>query len=126
MSKKRSGFEDKVLRNYPGIDLFYETHQIPYQLAYVPDLSLPKKAGGIMHIELKGYLRPEDRTKMRRARKAHPNLDLRILFQRNEWLTTKHKMRYLDWAEKNKLKAHVSPSGQLPSDWLDEVDLYRG
>ena len=72
--------------------------RIPYILAryYVPDFVLYTPLGKV-YIELKGYLRPEHKSKMVAVKKMHPEKDIRILFY------TPNK-KYDKWAVKNGFK----------------------
>lgn len=71
-----------------------------------------------MYIETKGYFRPEDRKKLLSVVKNNPNIDLRILFQQDNYLTKAKTSRYSDWAEKKGFKWAV---GSIPDEWLEEI-----
>jgi len=112
MKKKlKNQFEKKIynaLRRAKS-NFQYESERIPYLLArhYIPDFVVITSLGKI-YIECKGYLRPEDKSKMVAVKKLHPEMDLRILFySRNK--------KYIKWAEKNGLKYAI---GTIPKEWL--------
>lgn len=124
----RSGFEDKVLAvlRDEGIPFQYESMKLTYVLPsrkYTPDIILEN---GII-IELKGYFRSSDRTKMRHVVKQYPLLDIRIVFQRaGEPITKKSKTSYGEWCTKNGIKW---AEGSIPRSWIDEVtdsDIQKG
>lgn len=79
---------------------------------YCPDFQLPN---GIF-IEAKGKLDQETRSKMIAVKKAHPDLDIRIVFMKGEnKLSRGSKMSYLQWAAKNGFPA---ADGEIPDEWL--------
>jgi len=80
---------------------------------YVPDFILPN---GI-YIEVKGYLRSEDRKKMILVKKQHPDIDLRLIFQRaSNRIYKKSKTTYADWARKHGFI--YADNGRVPREWL--------
>jgi len=89
--------------------------QLPYILSkvYHPDFILPN---GII-VEAKGLFRPEDRTKMKAVKAAHPNLDIRFLFMdASKKLNKRAKMTYAGWAEANGFPWADGTS--IPKEWL--------
>jgi hypothetical protein len=92
----------------------YEKEKLPYTLQYVPDFVLLFPDGRKVFLEVKGYLRPTDRTKMRAVRRANPDVDIRIVFDKDNKIPGS-KMRYSDWAAKNGFPCCF---GQIPKDWL--------
>lgn len=120
----RNAFEklaEKILSKYKKdkiIPLFeYETEEIEYTLTknYVPDFIVTKQNGSKVYIEMKGYLRPEDRTKMIAVKKQHPELDIRIVFERNHPVTKGSKSKYTDWATRNGFPCAMN---KIPQEWL--------
>lgn len=91
----------------------YESDKIPYtiQRNYIPDFKI-----GSIYIEAKGRFTSADRTKMKLVKEQNPHLDIRLWFQRDNWLTSKKKSRYSDWARKNGFKYHVGDT--LPKKWF--------
>jgi hypothetical protein len=112
----RSGFEKfvKKLLNKHKVKFKYEPFTLPYVVEknYKPDFVL---SNGIL-IETKGNFPSSDRTKMLKVKEQHPDLDIRLWFQRDNWVTKKHNMRYSEWAEKNGFKYHVGET--LPKEWF--------
>jgi predicted nuclease of restriction endonuclease-like RecB superfamily len=110
----KNDFEKKIYNQLKRakVPFVYETEKIPYILArhYIPDfvISLPS---GKIYIETKGYLRPEDKSKLIAVKKIHPNMDLRIIFY------SKNK-KNIKWAEKIGIKYAI---GLIPKEWLKTI-----
>lgn len=129
----RSGFEKTIaqqLQHY-GISFEYETEQLEYfkkqssthcntcgssdvwkRHWYSPDFIIKGKTK--FYVEVKGRFTSRDRTKMRAVKHAHPDLDIRLLFQENQIIKGKKAERYSDWAERNGFKYAV---GKYPEEW---------
>lgn len=109
------GFYNYLKRNVDQIE--YETCTLPYVLPkkYVPDFVVTTKSGRKFFIEVKGYLRPEDRTKMIAVKHVNPDTDIRLLFAANNKLRKGSKTTYMDWARKHGFEAAV---GKIPKQWL--------
>ncbi len=125
MSKKvptKNNLEQEVLRVLNShraefkYKLEYEPDEIPYVLkkVYIPDFKLTFKDGRVIYVEAKGYLRPEDKSKILSAREQNPELDIRIIFQRDNRFP-RSKTRYSDWAKKHDL---IFAVGEIPTSWL--------
>jgi len=115
---RKSGFENRIgkLLKKNGITLF-TVDKIDYNIPkrYTPDFKV-----GDMYIETKGYFRPSDRTKMRHVKLCNPELDIRLWFQKDEWLDPKTKAtRYSEWAEKYGFPFHVGE--KFPEHWFEEM-----
>lgn len=134
--KFRSGFEEEItdVLDKRRVPYKYEERKLPYTLTknYIPDIELPN---GIL-VELKGEFDLDDRAKMKAVKEQYPDLDIRIVFQQNNFL---HKMSkeskkkrldkatkggkirkretYKDWAEKHGYKCAV---GTIPMEWIYE------
>ena len=115
----RSQLEAKVasyldLNNAPFL---YECSKYPYvtRSKYTPDFFL--KNGVI--IEAKGWFPPKDRRKLLAVKEQHPELDLRLIFQRNQLLTKKSKTTYGEWATKHGFPWCVYPD--IPQSWLENI-----
>lgn len=132
--KYRSKLEERVCNNLRNrrIVFSYEPYQIHYttevrpaycdkcghnvilkKRTYTPDVVL---SNGIV-IEIKGKFTGEMRTKMLAVRRCNPELDIRMLFQADNWLTRKKVQRYSDWCKKNGFIYHVGE--QIPSEWVE-------
>lgn len=117
----RSGFEKTVALNLESraVDFKYEEHSLPYEVpasthVYTPDFLLPS---GIF-VEAKGKFDTAARKKMEQVIKQHPELDIRMLFMRDNFIQKTSKTRYSTWCEKRGIKYHVSANGEVPDDWL--------
>lgn len=121
MSQKlnfRSGFEKTIYANNPDLEYEPESPRVGYTIPYryIPDFRLPN---GIL-VEAKGYLRPRDRTKMRKVKEQNPDLDIRFLFQRANTKLTKSKNSemYWQWAERLGFEWHEGT--KIPEEWYCE------
>jgi hypothetical protein len=115
----RSGYEVRVTNNLKKekVKFKYEPEKLPYILYknYIPDLKLEN---GI-YVEMKGRFTSADRTKMLAVKKAHKNLDIRMLFQYNNYLRKGSKTRYSDWCDKN---GFTYAFGEvIPLEWIRNV-----
>lgn len=117
----RSGFEKRVATflDAKSVSYEYETVKLPYvepatNRSYRPDFILEN---GI-HIECKGRFTPDDRRKMALIKEQHPDLDIRLLFMRNNTLSKVSKTTYTDWCEARGFPCHVSEDGSIPPKWL--------
>jgi hypothetical protein len=108
MAGYRSALEGRVadLLEHHRVNYEYETVQLPYVLEckYKPDFILPN---GI-YLEVKGYLDADDKRKMVAVKKAHPELDIRFVFQGPFKLIPRTKMTHAQWAEHSTVMAKVS------------------
>ena len=99
-----------------NIKLEYETEQLSYVLVkkYIPDIVIKRTNGTTCYVEVKGYLRPEDRRKMIAVKQFDPSLDIRFLFAQDNKIRKNSQTRYSDWAKK-----HGFPYafGSIPKEW---------
>lgn len=115
----RSNYESTLKKNLEksGVEFSYEALRIPYETKhyYKPDFVL---ANGII-VEAKGLFLPEDRSKHLAIKKQHPELDIRFVFMRDQWIDKKTKAnKYSDWCKKNGFQYHIGQS--IPKEWLEE------
>lgn len=116
MPKFRSTLESRVadLLQHHRVDYEYESVHLPYILEckYKPDFILPN---GI-YLEVKGWLDPDDKRKMVAVKKAHPDLDIRFVFQSPFKRIPNTKMTHAQWAEKHGFSwCHYQ---DIPPSWL--------
>jgi hypothetical protein len=111
----RNKFEEAVAKQLKRRrkDFSYESLRIPYVLFrnYIPDFIIRLDGGSRqLFIECKGYLRVEDKAKLRAVRKQHPDKDIRLLFD-----SERNFNRNTKWCTK-----HGFPHawGIIPEDWL--------
>lgn len=79
---------------------------------YTPDFFLPN---GII-VETKGRWTSEDRKKMVAMVEQYPELDIRMLFRADNWLTKKHRDSYSTWCDKKGIPYAVGKT--IPEEWL--------
>lgn len=120
--KLRSGFEKKVKDGLErrGVSYEYESTNVPYVVPeskhrYVPDFKLPN---GVF-VEAKGKFDAAARKKMSLVIEQNPDVDIRMLFMRDNKLTKSSKTKYSDWCEKRGIAYHVSAAGEIPTEWLE-------
>ena len=114
--KYRSQLEGRVA-NYlekENVPFLYEAQSYEYTLTsrYTPDIFLPN---GVI-LEVKGFFAPKDRRKMLAIKAQHPELDIRMVFQRNNTLTRTSKTTYGMWCDKHDIPWCIYP--HLPACWL--------
>lgn len=120
----RNNFEKEVykgLLSFKGpnkLKIAYETEALEYSVPgkYIPDFIVEFKDGRKLYIESKGYFRYVDQVKMLAVKQAHPDLDIRMLFMRDQKLSRTSKMRYSDWCVKHKIPFAI---GEIPAEWFD-------
>lgn len=119
----RSGFERSIKANLNRKKLRFEYEPFPiaytFIAQYLPDFVFDKKDGTKMFVEAKGYLKPSDRRKMKAVKDSNPTLDIRFLFQQDNFMTKSKKTKYSDWAFKNGFKFHIGDN--LPKEWIKEI-----
>jgi Phage endonuclease I len=119
--KYRSGFEKKAAKSLEeaGIKYEYETRTVNYVIPasnhrYVPDFLLTPN--GIL-VEAKGKFDRASRQKMALVIEQNPDLDIRILFMRDNTISKSSKTKYSDWCKKKNIKFHISAIGEIPREW---------
>jgi hypothetical protein len=98
-----------------GVHHSYESMKLNYtkECKYTPDFVLDN---GII-LEVKGYWIASDRTKHLRVREAHPDLDIRFVFQRaTNTLNKTSKTTYADWCDKH---GFLWCQGDIPKEWMN-------
>ena len=122
---KRSKLEDRINDEIQtnalrfGYTYEYEIGRLHYVLRkyYIPDFILTLPNGRKIYIEVKGYLRPTDRTKMVAVKKGNPDLDIRFLFDKDNKMSKNSKTTYSTWATKNGFPYAI---GSIPKEWYQE------
>lgn len=97
----------------------YETETLSYTIRknYVPDFICRTRSGKAIYIETKGYFTAEDRTKMRAVKDTHPDLDIRMVFDKNNKVSSRGKMKYSEWCERWGFKYAIKT---VPKEWYSE------
>ncbi len=121
LPKLKSGFEKKGAKFFKdkGIEAKYESVKIAYTVPskkknYIPDFVLPN---GLI-VEFKGKFDRVAREKMALVVAQNPELDIRMLFMRDNYIAKTSKTRYSDWCKKNGIKYAVSENGEVPEEWI--------
>jgi hypothetical protein len=122
--KLKSRLERDVAARLPKGTL-YESEALKYVLykTYTPDFVFTRKDGTKLYIEVKGYLRPEDRTKMIAVKALNPDLDIRFFFPVDNKLRKGSKSRYSDWCQKHGFPYAI---GRIPKNWFSRVHVEEG
>lgn len=118
-----------------GVEWYYERDYIDYQQSangvcldcdsvdirinrtYNPDFVLPRIDGGITYLEDKGKFDMDQRRKMLAVKKS-TEIDVRMVFERDNWLTKKHATRYSDWCRQKGYQCCVE---EIPPEWLKGI-----
>lgn len=104
-----------------GVAWAYESRKLAFTVhrTYTPDIVLVGANGSEMLIEVKGLFTGADRSKLLHVKKAHPDVDLRLVFQRSEQkLSRRSRTSYGGWCVN-----HGFPwaEGRVPELWLEEL-----
>jgi hypothetical protein len=102
-----------------GIKLEYEPIRLPYVIEhnYTPDWRIP---GTNIIIEAKGYFTTEERAKMLAVKEAHPDLDIRLIFQDGgKRLSKTSNTTYGMWATKH---GFTWAQGPIPFQWVAQLE----
>lgn len=121
VNRYRSRFEKTIaaLFNKFKVKFRYEPFSLKYTIEakYTPDFVIKSKTGDVL-IETKGYFKPSDRRKMIAVKECNPDLDIRLWFMRDTYLSNKtKKTKYSDWATKHSFPYHVGET--FPYHWFD-------
>lgn len=118
--KVRSALEARVLQDLQsrGVSFNYEATKLPYwvERTYMPDVDLDLLSK-VCHLEIKGWFKPEDRSKLLAVRRAHPEIDIRLIFA-NAYAPIRRGSRttYADWCEKHGFP--WATKGKVPEKWM--------
>lgn len=109
----RSTFEYQINQTMPkrrGVRVTYEENTIQYNIphSYIPDFTVHLPNGSVFYIEVKGWFRQADKTKMRYVKICNPDLDIRLVFPR------KNK-KDIDWCERYGFPYAIE---RVPREWL--------
>lgn len=114
-SRRVDGFRSKLeLRvSSANPEAAYEAGRVPYTRKhyYTPDFTLPNGAW----VECKGYLSPEDRSKLRHLQECYPGR-VHLVFA-VERTIPRMKVTNVEWATKHGIKCHVTKDGEIPAEW---------
>jgi hypothetical protein len=86
---------------------------------YTTDFPIVNKSGKEWLLEVKGFLDQKARRKLRAIRECNPDIDLRLLFPKEEPLPEKGLTQTnVQWSIKHNFKYTVGV--KIPEDWLKE------
>lgn len=109
-----------------GATVEFEAEKLSYiiESEYTPDFVITKKDGTKIYIEAKGNGHQFDETvrrKMLAVKRAHPDLDIRIVFHNDGKVGRTRKdgtyMRQSDWAKRHGFPFAIRT---IPKDWFKE------
>jgi hypothetical protein len=104
------------------IDFEYETKKITYVepvkvRTYTPDLIL---CDGRLIIEVKGRWTAIDRRKMSEVLEQNPDLNIKMLFHKDNTISRNSRTRYSDWCRKRQIDYHIGID--VPQEWIDSAN----
>lgn len=119
----KSGIEESTFDDLLRLDkkgkfrAEYESEKLKYTIegTYKPDFVITFEDGTKLYIETKGYLDDAARRKMVAVRKANPELDIRILFVKDNLIRKNAKSKYSHWAERVGFPYAFK---KIPLEWL--------
>jgi hypothetical protein len=121
----KSGLEDRLAQQLEdaGVPFTYEEDRLKYviperQASYRPDFNI----NGKILIEAKGYFRggASDRQKLALIKEQHPNLDIRLVFQKaSNPIYKGSKTTYAQWADSHGFQ--WADKGVIPPAWIIEA-----
>lgn len=82
---------------------------------YNPDWFIYIRSRLAFIVETKGRLTPENRKTLLTFKRTYPDVDIRMVFMRDNTLTKTSKTRYSEWAEKNGFPWAI---GDIPDEWI--------
>jgi predicted nuclease of restriction endonuclease-like RecB superfamily len=90
---------EALIKEYGKSNVLYEPEEFLYtsEHIYTPDFRV-RDGSTVFYVESKGYLRPDNRRTLCNVKTQH-DLDLRLIFQRDQKTSKGAKQRYSDWAE---------------------------
>lgn len=103
------------------IDFEYETKKITYVeplkvRTYTPDLILFDEE---LIIEVKGRWTAIDRRKMGEVLEQNPELNIKMLFHKDNTISRNSRTRYSDWCRKRQIDYHIGID--VPQEWIDDA-----
>lgn len=114
--KYKSKLEAVTAKSLPK-NARYEADKLKYFIVkhYIPDFTIVTKSGKTLYIEVKGYLRYEDQTKMRAVKLCNPDLDIRV-FAPYDSRVQNSKMTISEWCTKHNFPCAI---GKIPKKWFN-------
>lgn len=123
--EQRGNYEREVAKQLLSLqskykfDFNYESERIPYVIThyYKPDFILTTVSGKKFYIESKGWWEQSDRRKILEIVETNPDIDLRMLFQKDNKIYKGSKTTYSMWCEHYGIRWAVN---SIPEEWLSE------
>ena len=117
----KENINEKLKNKFRKIKLGYEDTKLAYvtEHNYIPDFTLYGRDDHILYIEAKGNLDNDSKRKMVAVKSTHPDLDIRFIFQRDNFIRKGSKTTYTMWADKHGFPSHVGED--IPIEWLKEL-----
>jgi hypothetical protein len=82
---------------------------------YLADFRIFNADGTPRILEGKGKCDRDERKKIKAIINSNQDIDIRMVFQRNNWITKAHCSKYSDWCDKEQIKWAIK---KIPKDWL--------
>lgn len=117
----KENINERLKKTFKKIKVCYEDTKLPYTTfhTYTPDFTLYGKSDKIIYIEAKGNLDNESKRKMAIIKKTYPELDIRFVFQRDNFIRKGSKTTYSMWADSHGFPCCVGED--IPEEWLKEL-----
>ena len=95
----------------------YETEKLEYSIPgnYCPDFPLTVD-GHKVYLEVKGYFDDQALKKMDAVTKAYPELDIRMVFEKDNKLSRRKRKKYSDWCNERNIPWILLKN--LTKDWI--------
>lgn len=94
--------------------------KVAQRRTYTPDFALKNATDNVaFFIETKGLFTSENRRTMALVKQQHPEIDIRMLFMRNNKVHKNNPKTYGDWCNEQGIKWAVGK--EAPAHWLKEL-----
>ena len=117
----KENISGRLKNKFKKIQLGYEDTKLHYTTDhnYIPDFTLYGKDDHVIFIEAKGNLDNDSKRKMVAVKSTHPMLDIRFIFQKDNFIRKGSKTTYSMWADKHGFPCYVGED--IPEEWLKEL-----
>jgi hypothetical protein len=98
---------DRLTRHIKkGDQIDYEPEKVPYTVSYnyKCDFRVTNTEGKTVYLESKGYFPYKDRVKMQNVVEQYPDRDIRMVFDKNNRLSSRSQTTYGDWCDKHGIR----------------------
>jgi hypothetical protein len=118
----RSRFESEVAADLARrmVDFEYEGERVYYCIpaTYITDFTIPEEesiTGKPIYVEVKGWLKPQDKRKMLAVRAENPGMDIRFLLQKGYLKRSTGLTKEARWCN---AQGFAWAEGTVPDSWL--------